>query len=89
MKTALAKLTLADVNNALKTHLSGKSMRIVMVTKEAEDLKNALVANNISPIKYNSPKPQTITDEDKIIESYKIALKPEDVTITPVEKVFE
>lgn len=89
MKTALAKLTLADVNNAIKTHLANKPMQIVFVTKDAESLKNALLSNAASPIKYNSPKSQAILDEDKIIEAYKIALKSEDVTITPVEKVFE
>ncbi len=89
MKDQLAKLTLADVNRAIKTHLANQPLRVVMVTKDAENLKNALVSNAASPIKYNSEKPKAILDEDKIIESYKITLKPEDVTITPVEQVFQ
>jgi zinc protease len=89
MKAALAKLTLADVNRAIKAHLANKSMRVVMITKDAETLKNAIVSNAASSIKYNSEKPKAILDEDKIIENYKISLKPEDVTITPVEQVFQ
>ena len=89
MKESLAKLTLADVNAAIKRHLAPGSMQIVMITKDAETLKNNLLANAASPIKYNSEKPQSILDEDKIIENYKLAIKPADVTITPVEKVFE
>ena len=89
MKEALAKLTLADVNAAIKQHLAPGSMQIVMITKDAETLKNSLLANAASPIKYNSEKPQQILDEDKIIENYKLAIKPADVTITPVEKIFE
>jgi hypothetical protein len=38
---------------------------------------------------YNSPKPQEVLDEDKIVERWKIDLKPEAVRIVPVEKVFE
>ena len=89
MKDRLAKLTLADVNRAIKAHLANQPLRVVMVTKDAENLKNALVSDAASPIKYNSEKPKAVLDEDKIIESYKIALKPEDVTITPVEQVFQ
>jgi zinc protease len=64
-------------------------MRIVMITKDAAGLREAIVNNKPSPITYNSPKPKEITDEDKVIESYKINVKPEDVVIVPVEKVFE
>jgi zinc protease len=35
MKENLAKLTLADVNNAIKTYLSTDKMRVVMITKDA------------------------------------------------------
>ena len=45
--------------------------------------------NRPSPITYNSAKPKEITDEDKVIEAFKINVKPEDVVIVPVEKVFE
>lgn len=89
MKARLAKLTLADVNAAIKQHLAPGAMQVVMITKDADGLKNALVSNQASPIKYNSEKPQTVLDEDKIIENYKLALTPESVTITSVERVFE
>lgn len=89
MKAELAKLTLANVNAAIKQHLAPGAMQIVMITKDAETLKNALVSNAASPLKYNSEKSQDILNEDKIIENYKLALKPADVTITPVERIFE
>lgn len=38
---------------------------------------------------YNSPKPKEITDEDKIVEVWKINLKPEAAEVVPVGKVFE
>jgi zinc protease len=89
MRDQLAKLTLEDVNNAIRKHLKSDVMRIVIITKDAEALRDAIVSNKPSPITYNSPKPKEITDEDKVIEAYKIDVKPEDVVIVPVVKVFE
>jgi zinc protease len=90
MKEQLAKLTLQDVNNAIRKHFGDAgAMRVVMITKDAESLRNAIINNTASPIQYNSPKPQTILDEDKTISTYPIKLRPEDLTITSVERVFE
>ncbi|MBA3711915.1 MAG: insulinase family protein [Pyrinomonadaceae bacterium] len=89
LREQLAKLTLEDVNRAIREHLKSDRMRIVMITKDAPSLRNALLANEPSPITYNSPKPKEITDEDKVIQSYKIDLKPEAVTVVPVERIFQ
>jgi zinc protease len=89
MREQLAKLTLADVNNAIAKYLKSDAMRIIIVTKDAEALREAILSNKPSPITYNSPKPKEITDEDKVIERYKITVKPEDVVIVPVERVFQ
>lgn len=89
MKQSLAKLTLADVNLAIKTHLKSDSMQIVMITKDADGLKKAIAAGDASPISYNAPKPAELLEEDKAISTYKINVLPENITITPVERVFE
>ena len=89
MKTNLSKLTLADVNRAIKTHLASNKMRVVMITKDADGLRDAIVNNKPATISYASPKPQEILDEDKIIFTYPIRVKAADVTITPAGKVFE
>jgi zinc protease len=89
MREQLAKLTLEDVNRAIKEYLNTDAMRIAVVTKDAEGLRNAIVNNKPSPITYNAAKPKEIMDEDKVIETYKIVVKPADVTIVPVEKVFQ
>ena len=89
MRERLARLTLADVNNAIQRYLKSDRMRIVMVTKDAEGLRQAIIDNTPSPIKYNAPKPKEIMDEDEVIQSYRINVKPEDVVIVPVERVFQ
>ncbi len=89
MRGQLAKLTLADVNNAITKYLKTGDMRIVIVTKDAESFRDTILAGKPTPITYVSPKPKEITDEDKLIESFKINLKPEQIEIVPVERVFE
>ncbi|MFL6228651.1 MAG: M16 family metallopeptidase [Pyrinomonadaceae bacterium] len=89
MRDELAKLTLADVNRAIKEHLQTNHLRIVIVTKDAEALRDAIVANKPSPVTYNSPKPQTIMDEDRVIQTYPINVTADNVRIVPVEQVFK
>jgi zinc protease len=89
MHEQLAKLTLEDVNRAIRQYLKSDAMRIAIVTKDAAGLQDAIISNKLSPITYNAPKPKEITDEDKIIETYKIDVKSADVIIVPVEKAFQ
>lgn len=89
MKERLLKLTLADVNSAIKRYLATDRMRVVVITKDAEGLRDAIVKGTPSSIKYNSPKPDDIMAEDKVIEKYKVPVAPAQVTIIPVEKVFQ
>ena len=89
IRDALSTLTLDDVNRAMRQHLKTDAMRIVIVTKDAQGFRDAVVKNQPSPIVYNSPKPQAIMDEDKVIQAYRINVKPEDVVVVPVERVFQ
>ena len=90
LRGELAKLTLDDVNKALRRHLRpADGMRIVIVTKDAEGLRDAIIANQPSPITYNSPKPQEILDEDKKIAVHPIPVKADSVAIRPVSEIFQ
>ena len=89
MREQLTKLTLEDVNRAIRQYLKSDAMRIAIVTKDAAGLRDAILSNKPSPITYNAPKPKEITDEDKTIEAYRIVVKPADVTIMPVDRVFQ
>jgi zinc protease len=89
LKAQLAKLTLADVNAAIRRHLKTDCMRIVVVTKNGEAFRDAIVKNTPSPIRYNSPKEKVIMEEDRFIQEYRIPVKLEDVVLVPVARVFE
>ena len=88
MRAKLGELTRADVNAAVKRHLQAKDFTVVAVTKDAEGLRDALVSDGFSPIKYDGEKSKELLDEDKVIGGRKLGVKAEAVTITPVEDVF-
>lgn len=82
-----ATLTRNDVNKALKKYLSATNLSVVIIAKDAEGLKKKLLSDEASSIKYDAPKPE-LAAEDKVIGSYLLNIKPENVTIVPVEDVF-
>jgi zinc protease len=89
LRDALAKLSADDVNRVIQRHLAPNRLRIVIVTKDPKPFQDAVARNTPSPITYNSPKPKDIMDEDAVIQAYRIDVKPADVTVVPVEKVFQ
>jgi zinc protease len=87
VRNAVAKLTRNDVNAAIKRNLRTDRLVITIVANHAEDLKRQLASDTPSPITYNSPKPEAVQKEDKVIEKWPLGLRAEDITIVPAEKV--
>jgi len=88
MRAALQKLTVADVNAAIKKHLTASDLSIVVITKDAAGLKQALASDAPSPIKYDGEKPKTLLDEDLVIGALKLNIPPDKIVITPIGDVF-
>jgi zinc protease len=88
MRAALEKLTVDDVNDAIRKHIRPRDMKIVMITKDAEGLREKLVSDAVSTIKYEAEKPQALLDEDKVIGAKKLGIRPDAVRIIPDEDVF-
>lgn len=88
MRKELDRLTVADVNAAIRKHLSATDLNVVIVTKDAEGLKKQLVADEFSPIHYDAEKPRELLEENKVIGAFKLGIQPENVRITPVDEVF-
>jgi len=89
IRGALAKLTVADVNAAIGRHLRADNLDIVGVAKDTDSIRAALTGNSATPIHYNATKPPDVIEEDKIVERWPFGLRAEDVTVVPVETVFE
>jgi zinc protease len=87
MRAAYSKLTRDDVNKAIKKYLSAKNLQVVIVAQDAEGLRDTLLKDELSTIKYDAPKPQ-LAEEDKIIGNYKLNIKPENIRIVNVDDVF-
>ncbi|MCB0292837.1 MAG: hypothetical protein KDH97_21460, partial [Calditrichaeota bacterium] len=77
----LAKLTLADVNNAIRKYWQVENMFITIVTdqSEAEPLAKSLRENLPSPMSYaNVVKeglPEAVRQEDAAVADYKLNVK--------------
>jgi zinc protease len=84
----LARLTVEDVNRALREQFSTASIKFVFVTPDGADLKRRLVANEPSPMSYNSPKPDSILAEDAIIEVLPLGFSADSVQVRPADSVF-
>ncbi len=88
MRQALQNLTVEQVNQAIRRHLNARNLSIVFVTKDAAGLKQALVADALSPIRYDGQKPQALLAEDQLIGALKLNIPAENVKVTPIADVF-
>jgi len=88
MRERLAALTAEQVNAAIKRHLSSRNLSIVIITKNAAGLKQALVADAPSTIKYDGEKPASLLADDRQIGALKLNIPAANVTITPINNVF-
>ena len=85
----LNQLTLEDVNAAIKKHLQYRNLKVVFVTNDAETLKDRLINNLPSPIRYDTPKPKAVLAEDHEIANYPLHVKAEHVKILKLDSLFE
>lgn len=87
VRQGLADLTLEDVNRAIREHLDPENAVFVFVSKNAEELRGMLATGEPSPIEYNSAKPESLLEEDKIIQEYPLGL--DEVEVRPVDQYFD
>jgi zinc protease len=87
MRAGLQKLTLADVNRVIKKYVQTRDLQVVMITKDGKALRDRLVSDQSSAVKYDAPKPE-LAAEDRLIGSSRLGIRPEAVRIVPLEEVF-
>lgn len=89
VRKQLASLTVEDVNRVIRDNLQNKNIHYVFITGDAKDMKARLANETVSPLKYNAEKPKSLTDEDKVIESYKLAIDKANIEVMDVKNVFK
>ena len=84
------EITYDEVQAAIRKYIRADDLQIAMVTEHAQRIADALVSDAPSPIDYGDvEKPQEILAEDAIIERFPLAIDPSNVTIVPVDQIFE
>ncbi|MGA1080135.1 MAG: M16 family metallopeptidase [Steroidobacteraceae bacterium] len=88
MREALERLTLADVNRAIREYIRPRDMQVVMITQDAKGLRQLLLSGEPATIRYDADKPAELLEEDRVIGALDLDLEPDDVRIVPIEGVF-
>jgi zinc protease len=83
----LKKLTVDQVNAAIKKYLNPDDLDIVVVAKDARELAETLRRDAPSPKTYNSQVSEQVQAEDKTIQA--VPVKPAAVEIVPIDQVFQ
>lgn len=89
LKAAVDKVTPEQVNAAIRKHLQAKNMYLVIITEDAAGLKKKLVAGDPSSITYAGERPAALLAEDKAIAAFPIKVTEADISILPIERVFQ
>ena len=89
VRGGLDKLTLEQVNASIRKYIDPSTAQFVFISANADELSKALIDNTVSPMTYNSDKPQSLLDEDKIIEKLPLKLKADNVRTVNADSMFE
>jgi zinc protease len=87
IEARLKKVTVEEVNAAIKKYLDPDDWSVVMVANNAGQLAEALRRDTPSPKTYASQVPEQVLTEDKAIQA--LPVKPTAVEIVPIEQVFQ
>ncbi len=84
----LPKLTVDQVNAAVRKYLKPEGMKVAIVARDATRLRERLISGEPTPISYDTQgTPEDVLAEDKQIAVF--PLKDVSVRIIPVEQMFE
>ena len=86
LRRDLDSLSLETFNETLRKHIQSENLEIVMVAKGAVQLRQDLLDGKPSPMTYNSEKPESVLQEDRVIQRYPLELG--EITIVPVSTLF-
>ncbi|MCC6786190.1 MAG: insulinase family protein [Planctomycetes bacterium] len=88
VREGLDRLTVDDVNRAIRAHLRSDRLQFVVVTDDAARFREAILGDAPTPIVYQAKPAQDVLDEDARIEKLSLGLRDEDVITLPIDAVF-
>lgn len=89
-RAQLGKLTVADVNAALKKHIDITQLHYAVVTRGTKELAADLASGKPSPMKATSAaKDKAVVADDKLIEKFDLGIKDSDIQTLNADELFE
>jgi zinc protease len=89
-RKSMAKMTAAQVNEAVKRRLSGKALQIAIVTADGAAFKELIVSNKPTPASYGDAKPPVeVTKDDPTIQTWPFDVTADHVKVIPVSEAFK
>jgi len=87
----LDQVTLDEVNQAVRKHMSADNLAIAIVTNDAANLKVQLSEGKSSPITYGAgqTKPEFILAEDKLIADWPLRIQLDTIELLPIDALFQ
>ena len=89
LRADIDRVTPQQVNAAIRKHLQADHLHLVVVTADAARFKERLIRGDASPITYTGDRDPQVLDEDKVIQMFPLGVKEADVTILPIDRVFQ
>jgi zinc protease len=88
-RKAMAKMTAAQVNDAIKRRLGDRALQIAVVTQDGAAIKDAMVSGKPTGVSYgDATPPPEITKDDPAIAAHPFGVTADDVKIIPVAEAF-
>ncbi|MEI8373702.1 MAG: pitrilysin family protein [Planctomycetota bacterium] len=88
-RDAMQGMTRDQVHQSVRKHLQYQNLQIVIITKDAQALRKALISDALSPITYPTPQPAEVLKEDEEIMKFPLHIRPENVRILSGKTLFE
>jgi zinc protease len=89
VRQAIDRTTPEQVNAAIRKHLRADEYHLVVITADGAAFRRKLLSGEATPITYTGERDLDVLAQDKVIASWPLRVKPEDVSIVPIEKVLE
>jgi len=90
LKARLPAMSKADVDRAVRKHLSTANLDIVVVGAHVKELAATIAAGKPTPVVYDTKDtPAEVLAEDQIIEKYPLPVSPGDINIVSANTLFE
>jgi zinc protease len=90
LQARLPKMKKAEVDKAIKKHLSLEGLSIAIVSDKGQAVADKLVSGAPTPITYDTKgTPPEIEAQDDVIEHFPLPVKRANVRVVPVDQMFE